>query len=441
MGMELQNATLLQHCARCGWSVDFDKSIVKNPTNIVEEYIQECGTYNWTQHQPQISSTAGVYHGLYLDPIRNKRLPWTEDLLSSYFGLATYLPHISRATMLGCQLPVPPPLQPLFERYICWKYGANECGSIYLDDICPYLLDLYQVYADYIHKPIEEVFTAAVFVVPHLKLGYHEAAQVQYFWERGLKVRIGGGMPTMGGTTPATFAGSVTLNLAEQLALNLLDHTLYGPNHLYIESSIGVLDMRTGIHPFGRPEQVMTNIMTAQIARTLGATFSGHAGLTDAKAPSTEAGMQKMMTAAVTLLTSGNLWVDAGLLSADEIYSPIQMILDNEMLSALKHWTREYTIDAASIGLPTIFEVGPGGHYMDQMHTAAHFREEHWQPSIWSRDMLQAWIYNGSLLDVDKARDVFSNYSASHRQQQSQIPDAFERELLRIINKAEKALV
>ncbi len=190
------------------------------------------------------------------------------------------------------------------------------------------------VYAQHMGKRVEEVFDAKVFVIPHLKLGVHEAAQVQYFWERGLRVKIGGGMPTMGGTAPVTFAGATALNLAEQIALSILDWTLFGIAILHIESSISVMDMRTSIHPFGRPEMAITNLMTAQIARFLGASFSGHAGLTDAKSPSVEAGAQKMMTAIPTLLAGGSLWVDAGLLSSDEIYSPVQMILDNELLSA-----------------------------------------------------------------------------------------------------------
>jgi trimethylamine--corrinoid protein Co-methyltransferase len=440
MGMVIQNRGLLKEIGKHGWLVDFDTFKVNFPSRLVKKYIEEHGTYDWSRLKPNVSSTAGVYHGLYLDPFQNSRIPWTEELLVSYFNLAKYLPLIDKATMLGCRLPVPPSLEPLYERLYCWKYGAQECGSIYLDEICPYLLDLYQVYAEYCNKPIDQVFRAGVFVVPHLKLGTHEAAQVEYFWERGLKVSIGGGMPTMGGTTPVTFAGSVALNLAEQLALNILDNVLYGVKPLYIEASISVMDMRTGIHPFGRPEQVMTNLMTAQIARMLGASFSGHAGLTDAKTPSAEAGYQKMMTAITTFMASGSLWIDAGLLSADEVYSPIQMILDHEMLSVFNHLSQDYTVDESAIGLQTILNVGPGGHYMDRQHTADYFRKEHWQPEIWSRHMLQAWIENGSQLDVDKARNVYSEIQNQYDMYKVLIPESLEMDLLAVIDHARERL-
>ena len=265
--------------------MDHTASRVRFPTRKVKAYLQQAAVYDWSAHHPIVCSTAGVYHGQYLDPLSNTFTPWTEAILSTYFALARQLSHIEGATMLGCRLPVPPPLEPLYERYYCWKHGATPCGSIYLDALCPYVYELYTVYAQHMGKPVEEVFDAKVFVIPHLKLGVHEAAQVQYFWERGLRVKIGGGMPTMGGTAPVTFAGATALNLAEQLALSILDWTLFGIAILHIESSISVMDMRTSIHPFGRPEMAITNLMTAQIARFLGALFQRTCGFDGCQKP------------------------------------------------------------------------------------------------------------------------------------------------------------
>ncbi len=436
MGMEIQNPVLLQQCAEHGWKVDLSTERVRFPTPKVKAYIEDAAIYDWSTHIPWVKGSAGVYHGRYLDPSSRTYLPWTEEILSTYFALARHLSYIDGASMLGCRLPVFPPLEPLYERYYCWKHGAQESGSLYLDALCPYVLELYGAYAHYKNKPIQEVFNATVYVIPHLKLGYHEAAQVQYFWERGLKVNIGGGMPTMGGTAPVTFAGAITLNLAEQLALNIIDWTLFGIKNMHIGASISVMDMRTSIHPFGRPEMAIANLMTAQLSRYRGASFSGHAGLTDAKRPSVEAGCQKMMTAIPTLLAGGSLWVDAGLLSSDEVYSPVQMILDNEMLSALDHLTREFAVDDKALGLDTVFEVGPGGHYMDRRHTVEYFRREHWQPGIWSRQMLNPWIENGSQIDADKARDIFFEVSSCQEKTTPLIPDSFEKDMMKIINHA-----
>ena len=91
MGMEIHNPVLLKEFDKHGWEIDFDTSTVKFPVSMVKSYIQKCGTYDWSHHKPQVSSTAGVYHGLYLDPLHNTRTAWTEEILSTYFALADHL--------------------------------------------------------------------------------------------------------------------------------------------------------------------------------------------------------------------------------------------------------------------------------------------------------------------------------------------------------------
>jgi trimethylamine--corrinoid protein Co-methyltransferase len=273
--------------------------------------------------------------------------------------------------------------------------------------------------------------------------GRHEAYQVAYFWERGLRVGIGGSMLTMGATAPVTLAGAVALNLAEQLALCILDWALWGEKRLHLGASIAMMDMRTTIRPFGRPEMIVANLMMAQLARHYGASFSGHAGLTDAKLPSAEAGAQKALSALPTLLAGGRVWIDAGLLSIDELYSPVQMILDNELLSVLKHFAQSFEVSEETIGLETILQAGPGGHFLDKLHTARHFRAEQWLPEIWSRRMLRPWIEAGSRTDVDKAREIALQMQQDIRQRgyESQMSEPFEREAGQIIERARRTLV
>jgi trimethylamine:corrinoid methyltransferase-like protein len=340
--------------------------------------------------------------------------------------------------MLGCRIPVPAPLEPLYERYYNWKYGGSEGGSIYLDEICPYLFELYQVRADYQNIPIEDAFKSTVYLLPALKLGRHEAYQVQYFRERGLQVGIGD-MYAMGGSTPVTLAGAVTLNWAESLALQILNWAWFGVRRFHLGCSISAMDIKTMIYPFGRPEMTMANVISAQIARHFGASFSGHAGLTDSKLPSVESGAQKAMSAAVTLMIGGSVWIDAGLLAMDEVYSPIQMILDNELLSALKHYTIDLEISDASIGLETVFEAGPGGGYLDKHHTVQYMRKERWHPEIWSRQMLQPWLASGSKLDVDIAREIALNIQQNMEPYQG-LSGTEEREILDLIEKARNEL-
>jgi trimethylamine---corrinoid protein Co-methyltransferase len=438
VGMEIQNDVLLKALDDFGLPVDYQCQRVRFPTHIVERFLAEADRHDWDTAEPSVSGSAGVYHSRFHDPQTNELVEWTEELLAYYFSLAHKLPNIKGAVMLGSRMPVEAALEPLFERYYCWKYGASEGSSIYLDETCPYLYDLYQARADSLGKPIQEVFRGTVYLIPALKLGQHEAYQVEYFRSRGLRVGIGD-MYAMGASAPITLAGAVTLNIAEQLALRILDWAWFGVKKLRIGGSISVMDMRTMIYPYGRPEMGMANLMTAQMARFYGAAYSGHAGLSDAKLPSTESGYQKALTALPTLLACGSLWMDAGLLSIDEVCSPIQLILDDEFLSALGHMIKDFPVDEETIGLDTILQNGPGGQYLDKDHTVKYLRSVQWQPKIWSREMLGPWLDGPRMLDADKAREIAVQAQRDF-QPTSALEPQLESDIQSIIARARKEL-
>jgi trimethylamine--corrinoid protein Co-methyltransferase len=292
--------------------------------------------------------------------------------------------------------------------------------------------------ADQSGKPLADVFIGNVYLVPAMKLGRHEAYQVAYFWERGLRVGIGD-MLAMGANTPVTATGAVVLNLAERLALGMLDFALWGRKKLVLKCSLFPFDMKTMIFPFGRPEGIAPMLMTAQLARFYGVSFFSHGGLTTAKLPSAEVGYQKALTALPILLAGGSFWLDAGLLSIDEVYSPIQMVLDNEFLGALKHLCKEFEISEETLAIDTILEVGPGGSYIDQSHTARHFRREQWQPQLWTRSMLGPWLEAGAKLDVDLARERVLDLNRGSLPA-SMLEPELERSLLQVIDRASQAL-
>lgn len=438
MGMEIQNHRLLTVLADFGLLVDFDRQRVTFPSSIVEQFLAGSEKFDWENAEPWVGGSAGVYHGQFHDPESGDLVEWSEEHLAYYFALAKSLPILSGAVMLGCRLPVPGPLEPLYERYYCWKYGAAEGSSIYLDETCPYLYDLYQARADLLGQPIQSCFRGTVYLIPAMRLGQHEAYQVDFFRERGLRVGIGD-MYALGATAPVTLAGAVTLNLAEQIALRILDWAWFGDQRLRLGGSLSVMDMRTMIYPYGRPEMALANLMMAQLARKYGAFYSGHAGLSDAKMPSAEAGYQKALTGIPTLMSGGSLSMDAGLLSIDEICSPIQLILDHEFLSALRHLIKPFAVDEDSIGLETILEAGPAGQYLDKDHTVRYLRSEHWQPKLWSREMLNPWLNGSRMLDVDKARETALQVRKSY-DRSPQISADFEKEMQRIIQKAQRTL-
>jgi trimethylamine--corrinoid protein Co-methyltransferase len=438
MGMQVQNRELLEVCAQRGLEVDFEAQRVRFLQSKVEQFLDAAPRFNWDGMTPEVSASAGVYHGYFHDPQSNQLLPWTEENLAYYVALARSLPNIGSAGVLGCRFSVPAKLDALYERYFAWKCGAEEGGSILEDEVCPYLLELYQETASARGLTPAQVFRATVYLVPPFRLGVHEAYQVAYFRKHGLRVGIGD-MYAMGATSPVTLAGSLMLYLAEQMALSMLKWAWFDDQRFGLSGSLSPMDMRTMIYPYGRPEMALANLALAQLARHYGVAYYGHAGLSDAKLPSTEAGAQKALTAIPTLLASGSFWMDAGLLSTDEVCSPMQLILDDEFLGSLKRFTQRFEVSEDTLGIETILAAGPGGTYIDKEHTARYFRNEHWQPGLWTRQMVNPWLDAGKKLDVDLARERALDFKRSFVPV-SHLDEGLERSMLAIIERAKHAL-
>ncbi len=405
VGLQIENERLLERLAAAGGRVDRERQRVTYAAEQVEEFIATSRCVQ-TVLPAGVRGSANLYYGHYLDPLTDEFVPLTVERARAYFQVARALPHVPVCGILGCPLEgIPPALEPLYERYWAWRLGAQPGGSIHRVELCPALLDMVQVHAEATGRSVSEVFHATVYLVPALRLGYQEAEQVAWFLERGLRVGIGTSMVTGGATGPATLAGMVTLAVAEGLLLGLVNRALFGEPRWGIWMSATAMDFRTTMRPYGRPDMVLANLMGAQLARRYGTQFGGHCGLTDAPRPSPQAAAQKMQSALPTLLVSGRAHVEAGLLAVDEVFSPVQMVLDDEMISALEQYVREYEVSDAAIGADVIAAVGPGGSYLAEEHTARWFRREMWQPTVWERYPFAAWQRLDGRTDIERARE------------------------------------
>ena len=90
------------------------------------------------------------------------------------------------------------------------------------------------------------------------------------------------------------------------------------------------------------------------------------------------------------------------------------------------------------LGLDTIREVGPGGHFLTVMHTKTHFQEELWQPKYVNRDSPEAWASQGGKtyeeVVTQKARDILATHEPTP------LPEDAHRRINEIASAAEVEL-
>jgi trimethylamine--corrinoid protein Co-methyltransferase len=445
VGCRIPNQKGLGILAEHGVQVDLEKEMAYFPPSLIEDFLAE------TEPAPVVSARtpsgeetrlhfeAGAYPQYYADPRTDKIQEHTQQTIIEMTHLVDKLDNITGIYCgMGVPSDVPPRLVPLYQRLSMWKYTQKGwSGKVEISELLPYIHEMCQIYADSRGQPLSDFMVFDFQMISPLQFGREELQQFMYFWERGLPANCGQ-ILSMGGTSPVTLAANMSLQLAEQLIINFIGRVFYGLKHLRMGNSITVIDMKAGVFQYGRPELGLTHLAFGQIARYFKASFHANSFLADAKVPSAEAGMQKALNVISAILAGSRQLGTVGLLSVDEIGSPIQLIIDSEYARALQRFAAGFEVTEETLAFDLIKSVGPGGNYMAEPHTAKHFRKEHWQPKLFSREMYNGWLNGDHKSDVERALDVYEKIMA--QAPTIYITDETENALLKVIDAAAQAV-
>jgi trimethylamine--corrinoid protein Co-methyltransferase len=113
---------------------------------------------------------------------------------------------------------------------------------------------------------------------------------------------------------------------------------------------------------------------------------------------------------------------------SEKTLSPVQAVIDNEIIGMVKRYLAGFIVDDESIALDEIRKVGISGEFMSSEHTLAHFRGAIFEPRILVRTQ-RSQRGEGKEM-VRKAEKVVEQVLAS--EQEPILDPEVERELLRI---------
>jgi trimethylamine---corrinoid protein Co-methyltransferase len=257
--------------------------------------------------------------------------------------------------------------------------------------------------------------TFVVYSEPSTPLRHSETAvaKLLYMAEQQLPV-VHSPAPMMGGTAPATLAGGLALGNAEVLS-GLVIHQLKhrGAPFLY-GSGLHHMDMRTMISVYGAPEFQLARMGVMEMGRYYGLPTWGYAGHSDACTMDEQAASDATFSVLVALLSGTNLAHDIGYLEAGMMSSPEMMVLCAENISMGRRFMGGFSLDADSLAVETVAQVGPGGNFLTQDHSLSHFRE-FWQPGLFDRRRFADWAADGSKGLRDRLREKAVALIDEHR--------------------------
>jgi trimethylamine---corrinoid protein Co-methyltransferase len=239
--------------------------------------------------------------------------------------------------------------------------------------------------------------TLLLYSEPTTPLTHTETAtgKLLFMAEHGLPI-LHSPAPMMGGTAPMTLAGGLALGNAEVLS-SLVIHQLQRPGAPFV---YGVqahhLDMRTTISVYGAPEYELARVASAELARFYGLPIWGNAGMSDSSVLDEQAAIDAAFSIQVARLTGTHLAHDVGYLEAGLTTSPEMIVLCAEIISMLDAFAGGLRLDAESLAVEVIHEVGPGGNYLAHEHTLEHCRDV-WQPGLFNRRRTEDWLKRGGI--------------------------------------------
>ncbi|MDO8587795.1 MAG: trimethylamine methyltransferase family protein [Armatimonadota bacterium] len=206
-----------------------------------------------------------------------------------------------------------------------------------------------------------------------------------------------GPMAQMGLSAPATLAGTMAQQNAEVLAGICVTQVIKPGLPVCYGGICHAFDMRTTQLIFAGPEQAIFGVAMTQVGKSYGLPVYVNVGMTDSERPDAQAGLESGVTMALAAAAGADIFGHLGIAGADQGASPDMLVLQDEIISYIESAMREIDFTDDAFALDEIEAVGPGGAFIDRLHTAENYRRELWFPKMLNRDYYQAWRDGGAM--------------------------------------------
>ena len=390
VGALYQNREILRALETAGARVDHASEVAVFPEEMTREFLEGLRA-EATREEPRefrAPKPAYMFHQLaqyvYDYERRERRLGNRED----YIHLTKFCDVLHPEDGAGHSLllsDVPAPVEPLEATLLQFEYAHRPRGA-YVQDVrqIDYLMEIEEI------SGVEDLhWLANVSFSSPLRLGKDVADRFAYKVKGGDPANLYV-MTACGAGAPVTVAGCTVIVAAEFMANWMAARALNPDAPLSAATWIATVDMGSGEVSYSAVDAMTRNLGVWEFMRRwTGVEIEvGGGEYCPAKTPGLYASLEKAYSAmTVAAFTGHHPGVGEGHLDGGLTISPVQLLLDREMATALAHLEGPIEVSKETIGLEAMLKVGHASsmNYMETEHTLQHFRSALWLPELLAR--------------------------------------------------------
>lgn len=190
------------------------------------------------------------------------------------------------------------------------------------------------------------------------------------------------GEPMAGATAPVTLAGTAAVGTAEILSGIVINQMLEPGRPCFFNLGFAhVMDMRSAFAVTGGPENALLAAAGADMARFYRIPSVSWM-CTDSLYYDAQNSLEKTLAALTHAQARVSVVWGAGSVESEKTLSPVQAVIDDEIIGMVKRYLAGIPTDPESVALDEIRKVGISGHFMASEHTLAHYRESIFMPKL-----------------------------------------------------------
>lgn len=202
-------------------------------------------------------------------------------------------------------------------------------------------------------------------------------------------------LPGAGGTGPATLPGVILLASAEILAMLVMAQAVVPGTPIVACPIIFSTDMRTGRSLQSSVESFKAASGAVQFLKTaFDLPTHNYGSGSDAPNVDEQSISERAMLTTLMGLSGLDILGGVGQLEVATAISPLQMIVDNEVLAMVRRLLSGFTFDEDQLAWEVLTQTEPGQHFMLSTHTLAHCRDGY-DPQLFVRLPRDTWVRQG----------------------------------------------